>query len=164
MSKYSHYYPLCLGSTMLFLGVILGLLLISNSYQITFHLIIQSMFLNIYSLLGFIIIGIGMLLYFFENKSKIIDHMKLKTINKQIDSSRNSFDLSAIENKIFEYLSINYGKPFSSQALLKRKAELSIVNETITESNLKEYLEKLYKRGFIKRDFIEKEHYYYVIE
>ena len=121
------------------------------------------MFLNTYSIFGFIIIGIGLLLYF-QNKSTIKDQMKLKTVNKRIDFSRNSFNLSAIENKIFDYLSINYGKPFSSQALLKRKAELSIVNETITESNLKESLEKLYKRGLIKRDFIEKEYYYYVIK
>lgn len=164
MAKFSHYYPLCLGFTLLSMGVILGLSVISpHSTLTTFQQIIQSLFFNFYSTLGIIIIGIGLLMYFI-NKSIIDDQLKLKAVNKQIESSPNSFNLSAIENAIFEYLSINYGKPFTSQTLMERKAELTSVNETITESTLKEFLEKLFKRGLIKRDFIEKEYYYYVIK
>jgi len=121
------------------------------------------MFQNFYSIWGFIIIGIGLLMYF-QNKSNMEDKKKLKAVKKRMDSSYISNNLSGIEDDIFKYLSINYGKPFSSQTLLKRKTEFSIANDTITESNLKDSLEVLYKQGLIKRDFIEKEYYYYFIK
>jgi len=164
ISKYSHYYPLCLGFTTLSIGIVMGLYIISSySYLPTFLLIIQAMFQNFYSIWGFIIIGIGLLMYF-QNKSNMEDKKKLKAVKKRMDSSYISNNLSGIEDDIFKYLSINYGKPFSSQTLLKRKTEFSIANDTITESNLKDSLEVLYKQGLIKRDFIEKEYYYYFIK
>ena len=148
MSKYSHYYPLCLGFIIISLGVILWM---------------QGVFVFSYIFFGFIVFGIGLLLYIINNSDKK-DQQKLKNINRPIESSPNHSNLSVIEQVIFEYLTINYGKPFTSRTLLKRKAELLVVTETLTKSNLKESLEKLYQRGLIKHDFIKKEHYYYVIK
>lgn len=148
MSKFSHYYPLCLGFIIISLGVILW---------------IQGVFFFLYIFFGFIVFGIGLLLYIINNSYKK-DQQKLKKINRPIESSPDHSNLSVIEKAIFEYLTINYGKPFTSRTLLKRKAELSVVTEPLTESNLKETLKKLYQRGIIKHDFIEEEHYYYVIK